>query len=87
MNLDAQFLEAVKSPIQQTWEAIAYDVAKLGGRQSNSSNMEMALDADRIVMYGSEKGKAADALLNEAFKEHGYQKVSRFLCKHIKLST
>ena len=86
MKLDQAFVKAVESPVWTTWSAIGYDVAQLEGRMSNSGNMEMVLDAGRMSTFAGEKGKAADALLDVAIKEHGYEKVSRFLCKHIKLN-
>ncbi len=84
MKLNKDFLKAVEGPIYSTWSAIASDAAELGP-SSNSGNMELCLDANRMVAYGGKNGKAADDLVGEACKEHGYVKVSRFLCKHIKL--
>lgn len=103
MKLDKAFLDAVESPIHSTWQAIACDVVGIEGyRSTYSGNMEMVLDANRLTMYGGYfkgwktnsktgvavgAGKAADDLVGQACKEHGYAKVSRFLCRHIKLST
>lgn len=91
VKLDAAFLEAVKQPIYRTWNAIAADVCGLG-RMSNSGNMEMVLDANRMAMYGGGYGKTgkhegvvADELVGSAIMQHTYTKVSRYLCKHIKL--
>jgi ribosomal protein S3 len=81
MKLDQEFLEKVRGPIHQTWQYI-YPDAEVS---SNAEAMELVLDANRMEMNLGEKGKAADKLIAEACKEHGYQKVDRFLCKHIKL--
>ena len=85
MKLDKAFLKTGEGPIHSTWGAIAYDVADMGERLTYAGNMEMVLDANRLSAYGGADGKAADALVGVACKEHGYDKVSHYLCRHIKL--
>jgi hypothetical protein len=84
MKLDKTFLEAVQGPIWNTFDQIAHDACELGCKR-NSEFMELVLDANRLSMGAGEKGKAADKLVGVACDEHGYAKVSKFLCKHIKL--
>jgi uncharacterized membrane protein YcaP (DUF421 family) len=81
MKLDQEFLEKVRGPIQSTWQYI-YPDAEVS---SNAEAMELVLDANRMETNLGAAGKAADQLISEACKEHGYQKVDKFLCKHIRL--
>jgi hypothetical protein len=85
VNLDQNFLDAVRGPILTTWDYIAADAYQLGGRITNSGCMELVLDADRLT-YAGATGKAASELVSQAIAQHGWTKVSRFLCSKIKLA-
>jgi hypothetical protein len=81
MKLDQEFLEKVRGPIRRTWQYI-YPDAEVS---NNAEAMELVLDANRMEFSLGAEGLAADKLISEACKEHGYKKVDKFLCKHIDL--
>lgn len=84
MKLDQAFLDAVAGPIESTWAYIASDALQLG-RVSQAGAFELVLDANRMASIG-QHGIAADKMVGEAIKEHGYAKVVAFLKRRIKLA-
>jgi hypothetical protein len=62
--------------VQQTWQAIGSDLlqcyAETGEEPDNEAVVEGCIDADRIVMYGGEKGKEAQAEFRAKIAEVGY---------------
>lgn len=87
MKLDDEFLNQVSGPIEDVWQQIASDAMavsqEMGEEMSNAEAMELVLDADRLTTFGH---PAEDQLIEAAIKEHGYDKVGRFLRKHIRLA-
>ena len=81
MQLDQDFLNKVGPAIRQCWADISPDANDV---ESNAEALELCLDADRITM-NVRGGKEIDALIRQADKEHGYEKVEAFLNKHIRL--
>jgi hypothetical protein len=82
LKLDQEFLNQVRPAIVKCWNYIAADI---DWNCSNAEAIELCLDADRISTL-VDGGKAIDELIRQADKEHGYQKVEKFLCKHIQLA-
>jgi hypothetical protein len=87
MKLDKDFIKAVSGPIWTTWNYVSPDA----GDCDNEEALELCLDADRMTMLAQskrelEEHKAADALIDAAIKEHGYDAVMAFLDEHIKLA-
>lgn len=79
MELNNDFLKQVEMPIIQTWGYVAADMPE---DTDNHEAIETCIDANRLDMSGH---KAADGLIIQAVKEHGYEKVMKFLKKHIQL--
>lgn len=88
MQLDKDTLELIKHPIYRTWENIGGDVCAIetGDSISNAEALEVTLDGDccHVNMYGGDQGNAAK-IIRSLFKEHGYDKVEKFLRANIKL--
>ena len=78
MELNEKFVQVMKGPICQAWQAIAEE----GIEASNAEALEMAIDADRLATFVSQD---ANDLLKEAIKEHGYKKVFDLLKRNISL--
>jgi hypothetical protein len=78
MTMDAIFL---------TWDAIGSDV--LGGFGSdaitNESVLETVLDADRLVSYGGQDGRAAQDLISAVYAQHGRSVLLEALASRVKL--
>lgn len=87
MKLDNIFLEAVRAPIVTVWGTIGYDIIEccesMGEGCDNEQAIESCIDANYLTMYTS---KEADVLVSEMCKEHGYDKVLKFLAKNIRLN-
>jgi len=81
MKLDATVITELKQPILATWNYIGSDAMEFV--QSNAEAMEMVLDAGRLTTCGN--SPRAQELIDVLFKEHGYSKVSKFICKNIRL--
>jgi hypothetical protein len=58
-----KFSKPFVQAIHNTWQAIGPDILQCyeetGGEADNEEVVESCIDADRIVMYGGEGGKAA----------------------------
>jgi hypothetical protein len=79
-------IDLVRSPILQTWSAIASDWMQLEGRHTNAGAIEGCIDADRLTMYANKaEAKIAEAELDRAIKAHGYTKVLNTLSRAIRL--
>ena len=87
-KLDKSVLDKLQGPIWKVWNYIGSDcyecAAECGERLTNASAMEGCVDADRMAAAPINE-KAAHDFLISLFDEHGYSKVQKFLCKHIKL--
>ncbi len=85
-----ELAELIRSPIWRTWDAIGPDALPLlegvAESEMDEASMEMVLDAGRILDHGGEDGPAAQALLKEAFEEHGWTKVVDTLARIIPLA-
>ena len=86
-KLDKTVLEQLRGPILRVWNYIGDESLSLaqecGERLSNAGAMEGCIDANRLSDCG--QSPVADRLVSELINEHGYSKVSKFLCRHIKL--
>ncbi len=88
MKLDQTFLNAVRPAIERTWSEIAADlmacVEEGDAPLSNSDCIDTIIGTpDYMKMYGGDP--AACVKMDEAFKEHTYDKVHAFLNKNIRL--
>lgn len=81
MQLDQATLSLIEGPMHRTWATIGSDVEALGPA-TNDIAIEMVLDAGRLSMYGSVE---ADRVLQGLYKEHGYDRVTKFLEQNVKL--
>lgn len=79
MELNKDFLKQVEYSIAAGWDYIAGDMPE---DVDNEEAIETVIDANRLSMIGH---KAADDLIMQAVKEHGYVKVMKFLTKNIRL--
>jgi hypothetical protein len=90
MQLDQALVTRLRNPIQKTWNYIGSDIencmAECGERMTNAHAMEACLDADRLSEPYIGNDPEGMEILRAAFKEHGYQKVMKFLGKNIKLA-
>ena len=81
-------LSVLRPAIIKTWCQIGHDVLscaeECGETVDNEQAVESCLDADRLLLNGNDQ--KAHALLNELFKEHGYNKVLKFFTKHVDLN-
>lgn len=70
------FSKAFVQAIHNTWQAIGSDLLQCyeetGGEPDNDEVVESCIDADRIVVYGGEGGKAAQDEFRARSKEVGY---------------
>ena len=84
-----ELAELIRSPIWRTWDQIGADVLPLlsgvAESERHEASMEMVLEAGRLLDHGGEDGEAAQALLKEAFEEHGWTKVVDTLARLIPL--
>lgn len=79
MNLNKQFLDAVKPAIYSTWGQIAADAMV----EDNHEAIELVLDADRLSYAGFDH---ADSLVKKAIEENGWTPVCVMLSAHIALA-
>lgn len=87
-KLDQAALDKLRGPINKVWNYIGSDseqcAAECGERLTNAGAMEGCLDAGRMAAQPINETAAHDFLI-QLFDEHGYAKVQKFLCKHIRL--
>lgn len=95
--LDQAVIDALQRPLYNTWNAIGWDIeeaaATMEEEVTNYAAIESCIDADHMTMYGAGTGgesfgtpgpgKDATDFVRKLFKQHGYDKVMKFLCKHI----
>lgn len=74
MKFSKDFVQA----IHNTWQAIGSDLMQcseeVGDELDNECAVEGCIDADRIVVYGGEKGKEAQAEFRARIAVVGYGK-------------
>jgi hypothetical protein len=95
--LDEALVDKVKPISIRVWNQIAYDVCEAikadteEGKKpkplKNIEAIEASLDANYPTTFCGAEGKEVDQLLDQVFKQHGPDKVLRFLNKHISLDT
>lgn len=72
MKFSKEFVQAVNS----TWQAIGSDLLQsyeeCGEEPDNEEVVQACIDADRIVTYGGERGKAAQEEFRARMHEIGY---------------
>lgn len=90
IKLNDEFAKSVAPTIYFVWGQIAPDAMEFC--TDNEQALEMCLDADRILQFCEpysagkktvEEGIKAHADLKAAFAEHGFNKVLKFLNKHV----
>ena len=85
--LNKDLAEKLRGSIMRVWQYIGDESMALaeecGERMTNAGAMEGCIDANRLSDCG--KDPASDRLVSDLINEHGYSKVSKFLCRHIKL--
>ena len=81
MKLDQTVVATLKPAMMATWNYIGHDVYEMCDGD-NLCAVEMVIDADRLDMCGGDA--AANLLVRELCKEHGYSKVLKFLNKHFR---
>lgn len=73
--------------VQLTWSMIGSDVLQCyeetGEEPDNEACVEGCIDGDRIVVYGGEKGKAAQDEFRAKITEIGYSKALKLACKSL----
>ena len=71
-----KFSQAFVRAVNSTWQAIGSDIlqcsAECGEDVDNESAVESCIDADCIVTYGGEEGKAAQDEFRARVREVGY---------------
>ena len=86
-KLDKAIIAKLNGPIHNVWNDIGSDVDavsnEMGEETTNAVAIESCIDAGRLTTNGH---KEADELLDVLFKEHGYDKVFKFLNKNIRLA-
>jgi hypothetical protein len=88
MKLDKELIARLNTPMWNTWNAIGHDVyacaEECGESLDNEEAVESCIDANRLWLNGDDK--AADDLIHELCREHGYHVVLKFLTKHYQLA-
>lgn len=75
-----KFSKQFVSAVNATWQAIASDLIDACGELDNFEAVESCIDADRIVMYGGENGKAAQDEFRARVAAVGYVPALREVC-------
>ena len=81
MKLDQAFIERIREPMRRSWNVIGSEAYGEMERVSNYDAVEAAVDADHLKIHGGDA--EADALVMQACKEHGWNKVLPFLVKNV----
>jgi hypothetical protein len=79
-----KFSKDLVDAVHATWQAIGSDL--LSGcdeEPDNEGAVEACIDADRIVTYGGEKGKAAQDEFRARMHEIGYSKALTELARSL----
>lgn len=75
-------------PLLRVWNAIGWDVEEslqaMGEEVDNEGAIEMCLDANRLLINGEDA--AAEALLDQLCREHGFNRVVQDLSKQVTLA-
>ena len=83
----AKFSKDFVQAIHSTWQAIGSDMMEAvecsGEEIDNESAVEGCIDADHIVTYGGEKGKAAQDEFRARMHEIGYRPALLEACKSL----
>ena len=89
MNLDQNFLNAVRSAIHSTWDCIGSDSIQCAEdcdeRMDNATAVESSMEPCYMEMYGGYNRETAIKAIDNAIAEHGYTKVVKYLTKNILL--
>jgi hypothetical protein len=83
----AKFSKEFVQAIHNTWQAIGSDLLEAvecsGEELDNESAVEGCIDADRIVTYGGDKGKAAQEEFRARMHEIGYRRALLEACRSL----
>lgn len=81
------FSKLFVAAIHSTWQAIGSDLLQCyeetGNEPDNEEVVESCIDADRIVVYGGENGKAAQDEFRSRMAEVGYAQALREAVKSL----
>lgn len=86
MELNRDTVASLANPLYQVWNAIGYDTydvyQEMGETLDPEGVIEMCIDANRLSTFvdGAE-GQAAEDLVSALIREHGYDKVLKFLAE------
>ena len=88
MELTKANVQSLSQPLYQVWNAIGYDMYDVFDDPECDEELtpeviiECCIDANRLTTFvDGEEGKAAEALVTQLIKEHGYDEVLKFLAK------
>lgn len=80
MKLDQAVVDQLRNPMWKVWNYIGSDCIDLV--DDNECAVEMCIDADRLTTCAD--APEADKLVGELIREHGYNKVLKFLSKNFR---
>ena len=76
-------LVLIANAIDNVWDQVGPDAAEAYGEDiSSDAAVEICLDADRLLTFGS---AYVHGLFRELVEKHGYTKIYRALCKKVSL--
>ena len=82
MKLTRANVASLEQPLYTVWNAIGYDAYEAGGDLGTEEVIELCIDANRLSTFvDGEPGRAAEQLVTDLIKEHGYTKVLSFLAR------
>ena len=82
MELTKANVQSLSQPLYQVWNAIGYDMYECGEELSPEIIIECCIDANRLTTFvDGDEGIAAEQLVTQLIKEHGYNEVLAFLAK------
>ena len=80
MKLDNAVVDQLRHPIWLVWNYIGSDC--IDSVDDNECAIEMCIDADRLTTCAD--APEADKLVGELVREHGYNKVLKFLSNNFR---
>ena len=85
MKLTKDNVEVLRHPLHHVWNSIGHDMydacAESGDVMDAAYIIEVCIDANRLSTYGGDDGEAADKVVLQLIKEHGYRNVVKFLAE------
>lgn len=85
MELNKASVEILRHPLHHVWNSIGYDMQEVCSESGDVIDaayiIEVCIDANRLSTYGGDDGEAADKVVLQLIKEHGYRNVVKFLAE------